>query len=69
MKKKLLKLKDKEEMDRCKDIRYFYNNYCKQPWESEVSERDFKILTQLYSTMSSRLRRMSCAMMRLAKED
>ncbi len=68
MKKKLLKLKDKEEADRCKDIRYFYNNYCKQDWEPEINEHDFKILTQLYTTMSGRLRRMSCAMMRLAKD-
>lgn len=68
MKKKLIKLKDPEEAARCKDLRYFYNNYCRQPHESELSEREFKIVLEIYSSMSGRLRRMSCAMMRLAKD-
>ena len=68
IKKKLLKLRDKDECERCKDLRYFYNNYCKQDWEAEVSEHDFNILTKLYTTMSGRLRRISCAMMKLAKD-
>ena len=68
IRKKLLRLKDPEEQQRCKDMRYFYNNYCKQGWEPEMTEREFAIVLQLYSTMSGRLRKLFCSMARISNK-